>query len=390
MKMKPIFLIMTIILAASYCSNDLSKQKSADKRKESQIQTAYQRGMDYYLISDQKNYLKSMAVFSQLTKKKPKYAFGYAMISLNYSRLGQIQFLKQDLPKAKFYHKKALQYARYSLKLNKNLAKGYTALALYSRQIQNWPNIIKFANKAILFDKRDYEAYAILADGFNPFFSNSRTDIPKSIFFYKKSLAIAPYFIPACFNMSLLNFNRRKYSQAIRHLNRALKKNNRLHQLYFYLSISYRKLKKYPRALEMISKAINLAPRNSFYHYEKGRVFFKMKQLKKAIRIYKKAISLKSDAPQFYFHLGIVFYTNNKLKTAFHLFSKAIRLDDEYDLPYYGLGLILEKKQRYRLALKNYEKALDLTDSKILEIKVTKRINLLKKILAKKKTKSKE
>ncbi len=380
-------LFLSLTLVISQCGSKNSR--SVDPVETKSKSTYYEKGLAYYMKSTPKDYLRAFKFFKKSISKSPKFPEAYAMISLTYSRIGQVFFLRKKKPTAYRYYQSALRYAFYSLKLKKNLSKGYVALALYARQMQKHDQAIRFSKKAIALDHREFEGYAILGDCYHPLFFDSSSNFKKSLRYYKKSLSISPDFIQARYNLSLLYFFNENYSESLVQLNKALQTNPGIPSFHYYISLSHKGLNHYPQALSSIQKAIGLHPQNAYYYSLKGQILYQMGEVYKAVRAYKKAISLNRNAAPFYYHIGLAYNRIKQKLLSIRFYRKAIELDPKYDLPHYALAVLLDQGECYRLAIKEYTIFLDLTDFGSLYKKAEKRVKYLKERLKGKTLKSK-
>ncbi len=379
--------ILFLTLLISQCASKNSR--SVDSIETQSKSTHYEKGVAYYMKSTPKDYLRALKFFKKSISKSPRFPEAYAMISLTYSRIGQVFFLQKEKHTAYRYYQSALRYAFYSIKLKKNLSKGYVALALYARQMQKHDQAIRFSKKAIALNPREFEGYAILGDCYHPLFFDASSDFKKSLRYYQKSLSILPNFIQARFNLALLYFFNENYSKSLVQLNKVLQINPKIPSFHYYMSLSHKGLNHYPQALSSIQRAIGLHPDNAYYYSLKGQILYQMKEVSKAMRAYKKAISLNRNIAQFYYHIGLAYsHTKQKLLTI-RLYRKAIELDPKYDLPHYALAVLLDQNNRYQLAIKEYDIFLDLTDFGSLYKKAEKRVKYLKKWLKDKTLKNK-
>ncbi len=348
-------------------------------------ESLFNNAMEYYNRSALNDYQRAIELFENCMSGTPEDALIYAMLSMSYSRIGQHYSLKAEYRKADYYYDKAFKYALYSIKLNPSLSKGYTALALHSRQFEKRNLLIQYAKKAIQLNPKDHEAYALLGDSNHPVFFKDQGDYEIGRRYYIKSLQIEKKYLPAIYNLGLLHFNYGKYSKAQKYFRKAISFNPKISAFYYYLSLCYFRLKKYDSAEIEIHQGIQLDPDNAYYYDLSGQIAFKRNDLKKAIQSFNRAVSINQNVAMFYYHLGMAFHKLKKYITSIKLYTKASQLDPKYDLPHYRMGQIYQKLKKYKLALKEYLICIDLTNSEIIWERVYKKIQGLKKILGIKK-----
>ncbi len=379
-KVSPAVLLLALTLLISQCAGGNSRPAGHTGTKPG-TSTHYERGVVYYMKSTPEDYLRALKFFKKSISKSPGFPEVYAMVSLTHSRIGQGFFLRKDKHTAYRYYRSALRYALYSLKLQKDLSKGFVALALYARQMQKQDQAVRFSKKAIVLNPGEFEGYAILGDCYHPLFFDRSSNHKRSLKYYKKSLSITPGFIPARFNLSLLYFFNENYRESLVQLNKVIHINPSIPSFHYYSSLSHKRSSQYQEALSSIEKAIRLLPKNPYYHSLKGQILYSIGKVYKAVRAYKKAIILNRNIAPFYYHMGLA-YDRIKQKTlSIWFYRKAIEIDPKYDLPHYALAILLDQGKRYPLAIKEYSIFLDLTDFGSLYKKAEKRLKYLKKLL---------
>ena len=379
------FYIITffLILNLVKCSVENNLKQNNHSPPSSVNNVDYYKAMNYYYKSTFEDYNIAQNYFERAISKNPTFAIAYAMLSITNSRIGQYFFYKNQIKKANYYYYLALNYAIYSLRLNSKLSKGYLALALYSRQIQNSNELVKYALKAIEINPNEHEAYAVLGDGYNCIFFD-KYDNNKSIEYYKKSLSISPKFIPSRYNLALLYYFSKDYKESIKHLEEAIKINSNIDSFYYYLSLSYKEINECQKAIYYIQKAIGLSSANPYYYDLKGQIFFQMKNTEKAILFYEKAININSNIPQFFINKGIAYKQIKDYENSIDSYKKAIEIKPNYDLPHYELAIMFEIIKNYESAIKEYLIFYKLSNNdyqkKLAKEKIIKLFNFIKKV----------
>ncbi|MDH5682584.1 MAG: tetratricopeptide repeat protein, partial [Spirochaetota bacterium] len=311
-----------------------------------------------------------------------------AMLSLCHSRFGQHLYLMNKSERANENYKKAKLLADYSIKLKPDLARGYVALALHSRQVGDWPALYRHAKKAIKLDKSEYEAHTLLGDGYSREFLGRKWDYEKSLGHYSRALELKGDFLPARYNLALLHFAKGQFKKSVAELKLAIKIRPENASFYYYLALSHKRLKDYKDSLSMIQRAIALDKSNAFYHDMEGQVFSCMGESEKAVQCYKVAISKDGKQAQFYYRMALEYSKLGRKRLSVRLFRKSIELDGKYDMPHYAMAVLLEEMKYYKLAIGEYQAFIRLSVSAGLMEKARERLGILKKLVASKANKS--
>ena len=151
-------------------------------------------------------------------------------------------------------------------------------------------------------------------------------DFAMSVFNYKKSIELDPYYLEA----------------------------------YINLSEYYRIVKDYENAIKVIKKALKINKNFSKCYFNLGLIYEDIGLIDLAIINYKKTLKLDSDKIEASNNIGILYYKNYKFNEAMKYYNKALETSLTFPETYNNIGLLLKYQGKNDQSLLYFNKALEL------------------------------
>ena len=147
----------------------------------------------------------------------------------------------------------------------------------------------EWSRKAIDYNSENYRAWYQLG------FIDARTDKKQAIADYEKAVSIQPSFAPLQRDLGQLLYEEGDYSEAAKHLSRAVDLGIKEANLYNSLGISYSRTGRLPAAVASYKQALKLDPKLAQTHLNLGFAYEQLKEKSLAASEYKQACELKSE-----------------------------------------------------------------------------------------------
>ena len=154
----------------------------------------------------------------------------------------------------------------------------------------------------------------------------------------------------------------RRYPQALKAYNEAVKLNNETNFQYIYSrSQCYLISKQHKEAVEDLTKVIEMSIESDKqkYHFERGMCYKEMERYEEAVEDLTKAIEVKVD-PEYHFNRGVCYNEAKKYEEAVEDFTKAIDLNDKISKYWYNRSVTYEKLEKYEEAVSDLTKGIEL------------------------------
>ncbi|HEY3974418.1 MAG TPA: sulfatase-like hydrolase/transferase [Candidatus Sulfotelmatobacter sp.] len=147
----------------------------------------------------------------------------------------------------------------------------------------------QWSKKAIDYNPENYRAWYQLG------FIDARTDKKQAIADYEKAVSIQPSFAPLQRDLGQLLYQEENYSEAAKHLSRAVELGLKEANLYNSLGICYSRIGRLREAVVSYKQALALDPKLAQTHLNLGFAYERLHENTLATAEYKQACELKSD-----------------------------------------------------------------------------------------------
>lgn len=204
------------------------------------------------------------------------------------------------------------------------------------------PNVKKANNLTKITPDRKYteEELAFISGSIY----ESRGEINKAAEYYRKSLKINRYFIPAGTNLAIILFEKEKYRESLtlfynlyqKHENSPLALNN------YGLALLLKGQKK--DAVGIFKEGIRKYPRDYELNFNLGTAYYKSQAYNNAKKIYKGTLVFKAKDYATLNNLGCTLIALKEYSEAEKILRQAIKSKPRYSQGYYNLAFVLWKK----------------------------------------------
>jgi arylsulfatase A-like enzyme/tetratricopeptide (TPR) repeat protein len=157
----------------------------------------------------------------------------------------------------------------------------------------------------------------------------------KAEFYYRKAIAINPFFSNALFTLAYLEFQQNKLDDAKQHLVRSLQVRSRDANANYLLGSIEAQSNDFASAIEHFRNAVAIDPLNSEAWKNLARACYMKKEFQNAIEAYQGAIAIQPGNADLYYKIAaIYFYDLHDNKNALIYFKKVIEIaPDHPDAP---------------------------------------------------------
>jgi len=153
---------------------------------------------------------------------------------------------------------------------------------------------------------------------------------------------------------------RKRYSQAVKMFESAIKLDPLSPEAYIALGWSYQFQENYPRAEEMFKKAIGLSPENLDAYLGLGTCYRNEVKYALAQEMFKKITQLSPKSYEARLGLGRAYLYQGKRLQAAEELKKAIEINPEIDSAYIELGICYRDLKQYARAEEMFKKAIEI------------------------------
>ena len=119
------------------------------------------------------------------------------------------------------------------------------------------------------------------------------------------------------------------------------------------------KSKKYDDAVRNYQAALKINPSDEVTLLKLGNIYKAQNDMEKAVDFYKKSIFVNPSYADGWFNLGLVYANNNDIAGSKECFTRVISIDSKYAYAYFALALAYETENNKEEAVKNYQKFLE-------------------------------
>ena len=149
----------------------------------------------------------------------------------------------------------------------------------------------------------------------------------------------------------------RRYVEAIRYYDRAIKLGMSLGVAWTNKGVAYKKLGRYTEALSCFNRAIQIEQKNEVAWTNKGDIYFKMGRFGDAIQCYQEAININPRYEVAWNNMGVANERIGAFKEAERCYDTAIKLKPRYRTAWLNKGDLLARTGRQSEAQQCYRSA---------------------------------
>ncbi len=155
----------------------------------------------------------------------------------------------------------------------------------------------------------------------------------------------------------VIAYRNKLYAKAREYFNEALKIDDTLPELYFYLGRSYEELDNLSLAILNYKKVNDIKPSIDLL-IQIGYLYFKKNDFDLSFKYFDRAIEMEPENSKPYFLKGLSMLRANKYLYAEVNIKKAISLNEKNEDFYFYLAIVLEKQEKLDEAIQTLEKAI--------------------------------
>jgi tetratricopeptide (TPR) repeat protein len=148
------------------------------------------------------------------------------------------------------------------------------------------------------------------------------------------------------------------YEKALPYFEKAVIRNPRYTEAYFYIGYCNDELGRYAEAVEAYKQAIRIKPDCAEAHYNLGLAYGKLGRYTEAVEAYKQAIRIKPDYAEAHYNLGVAYHNLGRYAEAVEAFKQAIRIKPDLADAHYNLGVTYAELGRYAEAVEAFKQAI--------------------------------
>lgn len=185
-------------------------------------------------------------------------------------------------------------------------------------------------------------------------------DIEKSIELYTKALRAAPHLSEASYNIGVLYYEQKKWTEAIRFFKHAFDLKPDFVDAAFNLAAALKEDGRFAEAVDVYKKTVRLDPNLVRAHYCLALCLQKTGEQAKAVASFLQAIALEPGNALFWFHLAESVRNTQSIDDALQCYRKAVILKPDWDIAHYNMAIALRLKERLADAIEHMHQALRL------------------------------
>ena len=164
---------------------------------------------------------------------------------------------------------------------------------------------------------------------------------------------------------AILNFQERKFSNAINDCTKAIELNPKEADAYWCRGLSNMQIPNNVKAINDFTKAIEINPKDIRSYLKRGSCYIKTKEYTKAINDFSEVVKCEPTNANAYYWLGICYETKENYEEAIKNYTKSIELDPEDSDLYLQRGYTFLYLNNYSKALNDFTRAIELDDRNI-------------------------
>ena len=174
------------------------------------------------------------------------------------------------------------------------------------------------------------------------------------------TLRLNPTHSDAYANLGHINFQRKKWKQAIKYFSQAIVLGNDKPDTYYFSGLSWTKQKAYLKAIPFLQKAVSMRPNKAHYHFDLGDAHRHIKSFDEALLEFRQTLQLQPEHPQAQNNIGFIYWNLEAYEKAEIEFKKALSINHELPEIHHNLAAIYLKKNHNTDAIFHLKQVLKL------------------------------
>ena len=268
----------------------------------------------------------------------------YALVGL-----GDAERKNENFNMAVMFYKQCLEFHPNNNYALFGLADCFKSMNKFAEAIEVWEEYLKFDDKNVTVLTRVADAYRKLQK-----FENAEV-------LYLKVLENAPNNAYALIGLGHLNYDFKRYKQALFYWEIVMKNNTEIIDIRILTSIGncYRKMRLYDKGIYYFNKAVEKDSKNFYGLFGLADCYRGLNEHEISIVYWKKILELDPDNKVILTRMGDAYRLTNDYDTAKNCYQKALDIDfDSYAM--LGLAIICKTQKRYDEAIKTLSRLKDL------------------------------
>lgn len=306
-----------------------------------------------YSLLKSDNIIEAINIFNKILELDPKN--NYALVGL-----GDAERKNSNFNTALSFYSKCLEYHPSNNYALFGLADCYKSMKQFNKAIEIWEEYIKFDDKNITVLTRVADAY------------RKNKNFDRAAELYMKVLDIDPKNAYALIGLGHLNYDFKKYREALSYWDKVLQAEGELVDIRILTSIGncYRKMKLFDRGVYCFERALERYPNNFYGLFGLADCYRGLNQHNNSIIYWKRILEIDPNNKVILTRLGDEYRNINDFETAKSCYQRALDIDfDAYAM--LGLAILCKKQKRFDEAittLSNLKHIKDLNSRVYLEL----------------------
>ncbi len=351
---------------------------------ENKDRSAFLQSIDYYLKKEYDNSVKELD--RSIAEKKVVDFYSLYLYYLNYEAIGdhikatQQAFFIGNKAKEAGRIDMAIQYFKILQDNTNSIPSVYWLIGSLYDDKNDYTNAIIFYNKYLQHPASDeFKIQALIRISDMYYRINNMEMAGQMLKKAKEDAGKKSDLFQVYFYSGLIHFENKRYTEAIRDFEEALKADGKEAKLYFFLGTSYFEMKNTKKAMEYLENGIKYDEHSAEMNNLLAYIYaIEKTKLDEALRLVN--LSLLSHPENFAYldTLGWIYFQKEDYNKSFEIFNQILyqisqeRSQEGLDEIYYHIGMIYEKMGNKEEAKKFYSKGYDINpknDLLIIKIK---------------------
>lgn len=286
-----------------------------------------------YSLLKADNITEAVNIFNKILELDP--TNNYALVGL-----GDAERKNNNFDKSMSFYKKCLEYHPTNNYALFGLADCYKALHQFHKAIEIWEEYIKFDDKNITVLTRVADAY------------RKNKNFERAEELYLKVLAVSPRNAYALIGLGHLNYDFKKYREALSYWDKVLEAGGDLVDIRILTSIGncYRKMKLFDRGVYYFERALERDPNNFYGLFGLADCYRGLNQQYNSVVYWQRILEIDPHNKVILTRIGDAYRNMNDFEKAKECYQKALNIDfDSYAM--LGLAILCKLQHKFDEAI---------------------------------------
>lgn len=286
-----------------------------------------------YSLLKADNIAEAANIFNKILELDPKN--NYALVGL-----GDAERKNNNFDKSMAFYKKCLEYHPTNNYALFGLADCYKAMHQFHKAIEIWEEYIKFDDKNITVLTRVADAY------------RKNKNFERAEELYLKVLAVSPKNAYALIGLGHLNYDFKKYREALSYWDKVLEAAGELVDIRILTSIGncYRKMKLFDRGVYYFERALKRDPNNFYGLFGLADCYRGLNQQYNSVVYWRRILEIDPNNKVILTRIGDAYRNMNDFEKAKECYQKALDIDfDSYAM--LGLAILCKLQHKFDEAI---------------------------------------